>query len=162
AARRREGRRRVRAHLLGRRHRGDRPPVHPRDRPVGAGGDPPVLLRGHAREGPVLRRPPALPRARGQPARPPHLRLPRLPCVSTAYAGWRATVGAVMGNDAEQMVDAELVILWGINAAYTHINVMTLVKQARARGAHVICIDPYRTRTARQADQHLAIRSGTD
>lgn len=88
--------------------------------------------------------------------------LDRTICVSTAYAGWRATVGIVAGNDAEQMVDAELVILWGINAAYTHINVMTLVKQAKARGAHVVCIDPYRTRTAKQADEHLMIRSGTD
>jgi anaerobic selenocysteine-containing dehydrogenase len=88
--------------------------------------------------------------------------LDRTICVSTAYAGWRATVGTVAGNDAEQMVDAELICLWGINAAYTHINLMTLVKQARARGAHVVCIDPYRTRTARQADEHLMIRSGTD
>ena len=88
--------------------------------------------------------------------------LDRTICVSTAYAGWRATVGAVAGNDAEQMVGADLVVLWGINAAYTHINVMTLVKEARARGARIVCIDPYRTRTARQADQHLMIRSGTD
>ncbi len=88
--------------------------------------------------------------------------LDRTICVATAYAGWKATVGIVAGNDSEQMVDAELVILWGINAAYTHINLMTLVKQAKARGAHVVCIDPYRTRTARQADEHLAIRSGTD
>jgi len=88
--------------------------------------------------------------------------LDRTICVSTAYAGWRATVGVVAGNDAEQMVGAELVVLWGINAAYTHINVMTLVKEARARGARIVCIDPYRTRTARQADQHLMIRSGTD
>jgi anaerobic selenocysteine-containing dehydrogenase len=88
--------------------------------------------------------------------------LDRTICVSTAYAGWRATLGVVAGNDAEQMVDAELILLWGINAAYTHINLMTLVKQARARGAHVVCIDPYRTRTARQADEHLMIRSGTD
>ena len=79
--------------------------------------------------------------------------LDRTICVSTAYAGWQATVGIVAGNDAEQMVDAELIVLWGINAAYTHINVMTLVKRARARGARVICIDPYRTRTARQADE---------
>jgi anaerobic selenocysteine-containing dehydrogenase len=88
--------------------------------------------------------------------------LDRTICVSTAYAGWRATLGVVAGNDAEQMVGAELVVLWGINAAYTHINLMTLVKEARARGARIICIDPYRTRTARQADEHLMIRSGTD
>ncbi|HEV8673133.1 MAG TPA: molybdopterin oxidoreductase family protein [Methylomirabilota bacterium] len=88
--------------------------------------------------------------------------LDRTICVSTAYAGWKATVGIVAGNDAEQMVGADLVILWGINAAYTHINVMTLVKHAKARGAYVVCIDPYRTRTAKQADEHLMIRSGTD
>jgi anaerobic selenocysteine-containing dehydrogenase len=89
-------------------------------------------------------------------------RLDRSICVSTAYAGWRATVGAVTGNDSEQMVGADVVILWGINAAYSTINVMTLVKQARARGAHVIVIDPYRTPTAQQADEHLMVRPGTD
>src|SRR6185369_7906485 len=54
-------------------------------------------------------------------------RLDRTICVSTAYAGWRATVGAVIGNDSEQMVGADLVVLWGINAAYSTVNVMTLV-----------------------------------
>jgi anaerobic selenocysteine-containing dehydrogenase len=89
-------------------------------------------------------------------------RLDRTICVSTAYAGWRATVGAVTGNDSEQMVGADLIVLWGVNAAYSTVNVMTLVKQARARGAHVVCIDPYRTATALQADEHLMVRPGTD
>jgi anaerobic selenocysteine-containing dehydrogenase len=89
-------------------------------------------------------------------------RLDRTICISTAYAGWRATVGAVTGNDSEQMVGADLVVLWGINAAYSTVNVMTLVKQARARGAHVVTIDPYRTPTAQQADEHLRVRPGTD
>jgi anaerobic selenocysteine-containing dehydrogenase len=89
-------------------------------------------------------------------------RLDRSICVSTAYTGWRATVGQVTGNDSEQMVGADLVVLWGVNAAYSTINVMTLVKQARERGAHVVVIDPYRTPTAVQADEHLAVRPGTD
>jgi len=89
-------------------------------------------------------------------------RLDRSICVTTAYAGWRVTVGAVTGNDSEQMVGADLVVLWGVNASYSTINVMTLVKQARARGAHVIAIDPYRTPTAQQADEHLMVRPGTD
>jgi anaerobic selenocysteine-containing dehydrogenase len=88
--------------------------------------------------------------------------LDRTICVATAYAGWRATLGTVAGNDAEQMVGADLVLLWGINAAYTHINLMTLVKAARRRGARIVCIDPYRTATARQADAHLRPRPGTD
>ncbi len=89
-------------------------------------------------------------------------RLDRSICVSTAYTGWRATVGQVTGNDSEQMVGADLVVLWGVNAAYSTINVMTLVKQARQRGAHVVVIDPYRTATALQADEHLMVRPGTD
>jgi anaerobic selenocysteine-containing dehydrogenase len=89
-------------------------------------------------------------------------RLDRTICISTAYAGWRATLGTVTGSDAEQMVDSDLVVLWGINASHTHINVMTLVKQARRRGAFVICVDPYRTPTARWADWHLMPRPGTD
>ncbi|MEK7386545.1 MAG: molybdopterin-dependent oxidoreductase, partial [candidate division NC10 bacterium] len=88
--------------------------------------------------------------------------LDRSICVNTAYAGWRATVGAVTGNDSEQMVGSDLVVLWGVNAAYSTINVMTLVKQARAQGARVIAIDPYRTPTALQADEHLMVRPGTD
>jgi len=89
-------------------------------------------------------------------------RLDRTICVATAYAGWAATVGTVAGNDAEQMVDADLVVLWGINASYSHINLMSLVKRARQRGAFIICIDPYRTQTARSADLHLRPRPGTD
>ena len=89
-------------------------------------------------------------------------RLDRSICVSTAYAGWRATVGQVTGNDSEQMVGADLVVLWGVNAAYSTINVMTLVKQARDRGAYVAVVDPYRTPTALQADEHLMVRPGTD
>ena len=89
-------------------------------------------------------------------------RLDRTICISTAYAGWRATLGAVTGSDSEQMVDADLIVLWGINASHTHINAMTLVKQARRHGAFVICVDPYRTQTARRADWHLMPRPGTD
>src|SRR5256884_2906775 len=89
-------------------------------------------------------------------------RLDRTICVNTAYAGWRATLGAVTGNDSEAMVGADLVILWGVNAAYSTINVMTLVKQARARGAAVVVVDPYRTPTAQQADLHLMVRPDTD
>ena len=88
--------------------------------------------------------------------------LDRTICIATAYAGWSATLGTVAGSDAEQMVDSAVVILWGINASYTHINLMTLVKRAKQRGAFVVVIDPYRTQTAKRADLHLMPRPGTD
>src|SRR6266850_3762582 len=59
--------------------------------------------------------------------------LDRTICVTTAYTGWMATVGTVAGNDSEQMVDSDLVVLWGINASYTHINLKSLVKRAHQR-----------------------------
>ena len=85
--------------------------------------------------------------------------LDRSICIATAYAGWAATLGTVAGNDAEQLVDSELVVLWGINASHTHINLMTLVKRARKRGAFVVCVDPYRTATARSARCCSAVRA---
>src|SRR6266511_3481497 len=88
--------------------------------------------------------------------------LDRTICIATAYAGWTATLGTVAGSDAEQMVDSDLVVLWGINASYTHINLMSLVKRARQRGAFIVCIDPYRTPTAKKADLYLQPRPGTD
>jgi anaerobic selenocysteine-containing dehydrogenase len=88
--------------------------------------------------------------------------LDRTICVTTAYAGWTATLGTVAGSDAEQMVGSDLVVLWGINASYTHINLMSLVKRARKRGAVIVCIDPYRTQTAKTADLYLQPRPGTD
>jgi anaerobic selenocysteine-containing dehydrogenase len=88
--------------------------------------------------------------------------LDRTICVTTGYSGWMTTVGTVAGNDAEQMVGSDLVVLWGINASYTHINLMSLVKQARQRGAFIVCIDPYRTQTAKKADLYLQPRPGTD
>src|SRR5205814_8494690 len=35
-------------------------------------------------------------------------------------------------------------------------------EQARQRGGHVVVTDPYRPRTAAQADEHLRVRPGTD
>jgi hypothetical protein len=33
-------------------------------------------------------------------------------------------------------------VLWGINASYSHINLMSLVKKARQRSAFIVGIDP--------------------
>lgn len=83
-------------------------------------------------------------------------------CIATAYTGWRYTLGAVLGADTEEMPEAKLVILWGINASATHINLLPFVKRARSRGARIVCIDPYRTRTAKLADEHIMLRPATD
>jgi anaerobic selenocysteine-containing dehydrogenase len=42
------------------------------------------------------------------------------------------------------------------------VHLWPFVEQARRKGARLIAIDPYRTRTAALADWHIAIRPGTD
>jgi anaerobic selenocysteine-containing dehydrogenase len=71
--------------------------------------------------------------------------------------------GHPVGFDPEEMVDSRLVLLWGVNILSTCHHHWQLIKEARRRhGARVICIDPRRSRTAEQCDEHIAIRPGTD
>ncbi len=67
-----------------------------------------------------------------------------------------------IGMDPEGIADAKLVILWGANPLVTHHHIWKFVEAARRRGGHVVVIDPVRTRTADQADEHLAPKPGTD
>ncbi len=84
-------------------------------------------------------------------------------CVALADAGWRAGVGHKWGVDPREMVNADVIVLWGLNAVSTQVNVMHWVAKARkGRGARLVVIDPYRNATAEKADLHLMIRPGTD
>lgn len=89
-------------------------------------------------------------------------RLDRNICYSIGFAGWRAGVGKAVGPSPLEVVGSDLIILWGINAAATHITLMHHIKEARRQGARLVVVDPYRNQTARLADQHLAPRPGTD
>ncbi len=84
-------------------------------------------------------------------------------CSTMVDAGWRAGVGANMGPDPREMGEADLIFVWGTNPASTQVNVMTHIARARReRGARLIVVDPYRTATAKVADQHVCLRPGTD
>ncbi len=52
--------------------------------------------------------------------------------------------------------------MWGRNSADTAIHQMYYIKQAQKLGAKIIVIDPRKTKTAVQADEHIAIKPGTD
>lgn len=71
--------------------------------------------------------------------------------------------GHPFGFDPEEIAESRLIVLWGANILTTAHHHWRFVKAARDRhGAEVICIDPRRTRTARQADWHIPVRPGTD
>ncbi|GHU05015.1 dehydrogenase [Alphaproteobacteria bacterium] len=84
-------------------------------------------------------------------------------CVSIANPGWLAGTGARIGVDTREMVDSDLIVIWGGNPVHTQIHVMNWIEKARrARGTKLAVIDPYRTATAERADLHLALRPGSD
>jgi len=66
------------------------------------------------------------------------------------------------GFPPEGLEHSDLIIFWGANPLNTGMHVWRHVLEAKKRGAKVITIDPYRSRTARASDEHIAIRVGTD
>ncbi len=83
-------------------------------------------------------------------------------CSAAGNSGLRRTNGTAGGMDPENFALSKLILLWGTNTLTTGHHLWKFIQDARANGAHVVAIDPIRTRTADQADEHLAIRPGTD
>ncbi len=86
-------------------------------------------------------------------------------CMSSAVAGYKATLGADGPPGCyEDIEHADCILIAGSNAAWAHPVLFRRIEDARR--AHpdmkVIVVDPRRTATAEIADQHLAILPGTD
>lgn len=88
--------------------------------------------------------------------------LDRTICASAGAEALNVTYGTRMGPDPEDVVNAKLIVLWGTNTLTSNPHLWPFVREAKARGARTICIDPIRTRTAVACDEHIAIRPGTD
>ncbi|HJR08050.1 MAG TPA: molybdopterin oxidoreductase family protein [Pyrinomonadaceae bacterium] len=88
--------------------------------------------------------------------------LDRTICATAGSAGYDATIGARIGTDPERFADARLIILWGTNTITSNVHLWPFILEAKHKGARVISIDPRRTRTADQCDEHIAILPGTD
>jgi anaerobic selenocysteine-containing dehydrogenase len=88
--------------------------------------------------------------------------LPGTVCDTCSDMAWNATLGPVGGADPESVVHSDLVIAWSADLVTTNVHFWAKVEQARQAGAKLIVIDPRRSRTAANADWHLAPRIGTD
>ena len=89
-------------------------------------------------------------------------RLERTICSPAKDAGWKAIMGETPAIDPAKMLESDLVILWGINAAATSIHCMRDAQSARRRGARLWAIDTYHTQTCAAADEAFLVRPGGD
>jgi anaerobic selenocysteine-containing dehydrogenase len=88
--------------------------------------------------------------------------LARTICSEAGGIALKSVYGIKLGTKPEDFAHAGMVIAWGANIHGNNIHLWPFVEEARRNGARLIVIDPYRTRTAAVADEHLAIRPGTD
>ena len=88
--------------------------------------------------------------------------LDRTICASAGSDGYKAVMGATIGFDPEKVGNAKLIIAWGANIISSNVHFWPFVEEARKKGARLIVIDPYRSKTAEKADWHIAPLPGTD
>lgn len=83
-------------------------------------------------------------------------------CSIAGVAGLNYTMGTSCGLDPESLRHAGLILLWGTNTLTSGHHLWRPIQEARRAGAHVVTIDPVRTRTAEQSDEFVSLRPGTD
>ncbi len=88
--------------------------------------------------------------------------LERTICSSAGEAGLISVLGVKLGTEPEQFVHSRYIIAWAANIHGNNVHLWPFITEARRKGAKLVVIDPYRTRTAACADWYLPINPGTD
>ena len=83
-------------------------------------------------------------------------------CGEGSCTAWLLTVGPTAGVDPESYIHSKYIVIWACNSVSTNLHHWAIVKEAQQKGAKVVVIDSYASKTAKQADWHLAPKPGTD
>lgn len=83
-------------------------------------------------------------------------------CSEAGEAGLKSVIGAKLGTEPEQFAHSRYILAWAGNIHGNNVHLWPFVEEARRKGAKLVVIDPYRTRTAALADWYLPINPGTD
>jgi anaerobic selenocysteine-containing dehydrogenase len=80
-------------------------------------------------------------------------------CSVAGARGLKYAQGTSAGMDPEDLAHAKLILLWGTNPLSTGHHIWKFITGS---DAHLVAIDPIRTRTAARAHEHIAPLPGTD
>ncbi|MBK7875484.1 MAG: molybdopterin-dependent oxidoreductase [Planctomycetes bacterium] len=87
-------------------------------------------------------------------------------CDATGTAGFEAVLGRCLGPDLDEVLECDLLVLWGCDMARTHQHLQPKVKKLLERGVPVVAIDVWRTETIRTLEAWggfgLIVQPGTD
>jgi molybdopterin guanine dinucleotide-containing S/N-oxide reductase-like protein len=88
--------------------------------------------------------------------------LERTICSDAGEEGLKSVLGIKLGTEPEQFVHSRYIIAWAANIHGNNVHLWPFIEEARRKGAKLVVIDPYRTRTAQCADWYFPINPGTD
>ena len=88
--------------------------------------------------------------------------LERTICATAGMVGAAATHGISPEVDPDEWHHARHLLVWGWNPMSTAPHLWRKLLEARRAGARLVVVDPFRSRTARVADEHLRPIPGTD
>ena len=83
-------------------------------------------------------------------------------CGEGSCTAWLLTVGPTAGVDPESFIHSKYIVIWASNSVSTNLHHWHIVKDAQKRGAKVVVVDSYASKTAKEGDWHIAPKPGTD
>ncbi|HYN53716.1 MAG TPA: molybdopterin oxidoreductase family protein [Methylotenera sp.] len=83
-------------------------------------------------------------------------------CGEGSCTAWLLTVGPTAGVDPESFIHSKYIVIWACNSVSTNLHHWRIVHEAQKSGAKVVVVDSYASRTAKEADWHIAPKPGTD
>ena len=83
-------------------------------------------------------------------------------CGEGSCTAYLTTVGPTAGLDVESYIHSKYIVIWACNSISTNLHHWAVIKDAKKKGAKVVVIDSYKSRTAKAADWHISPKPGTD
>ena len=83
-------------------------------------------------------------------------------CASGSSTAWLLTVGPTGAVDPESFVHSKFIVIWACNSISTNLHHWPFVLEAQKRGAKIVVIDSFKSRTAKAGDWHICPKPGTD
>ena len=84
-------------------------------------------------------------------------------CTGNSGAALRLCLGSpITPTTLDEILNSQLLVLWGANIAEIYPLYTRWIDKARARGVRVVYIDPRRTPTSNHCDEQVLPRPGTD
>ena len=83
-------------------------------------------------------------------------------CSGAGEAAQELDFGVSDSSDLFDLLHAKHILIWGKNVFTSSPHTLTVLKDAKARGAEIVAVDPVHNRTASLADRYVQVRPGGD